>query len=275
MEPYLNFRLSILIVTFNNVSEIKDLLDDLSTHFPGGPVVVIDNASHDGTPELIARDFPNVNLVRNSQNVGYARAVNQGSRLCTTPYIFLLNPDIHITDPSVFSEALRCLENDPNIAACAPLQFQKTVSGQPHLNFTWSYYGRHAFRLFLAYKYKRQVIEDYPIRVSFLNAGCLFLRKRIFEGVGRFNEKYFLYGEEPDLFLKFKRYGYECRLLPAVSVFHYRERSIQKVKPLKLVKFKLAGMWNILDAIVRGWTDILKDRLQKQIALSNINSPKQ
>lgn len=256
-----------LIVTYNSADHIIDLLADLSIHAPNSQVIVVDNASTDGTAKLIARQFPKVNLVKNRQNVGYARAVNKGAALCSTPYIFLLNPDIRISSPAIFNESCELMENQPQLAACGPLQFQEGKRGL-RLNLTWSYYSKEAMKLFLSYLFKRPVRSKAPIRVRFLNAGCLFLRRESFERVGRLNQKYFLYGEEPDLFLKFLRYRYECLLLPSVSVIHYREQSIKKVQLPDLLRIRFMALYNVTDALIRGWSKILRDRLYQRPRIS-------
>jgi len=250
-----------VIVTFNNRADIAGLLTDLRTHAPGSPTVLVDNASPDDTAGLVRADFPEVHLVRNDSNVGYARAVNQGFGLAETPYVFLLNPDIRIRTRAVFQALRECLDADAGIAVAGPLQF-KEGGGRPHLNFTWSYWTPRAFRIYLAHLAGRAPEATVPVKVSFLNAGCLFIRRTAFDAVGRLNEKYFLYGEEPDLFFKLLRFGYECRLVTAVSVTHAREQSLRSVPSIKRLLFKAAGVRNIADAVIRGLANLTMDRLR-------------
>jgi GT2 family glycosyltransferase len=88
----------------------------------------------------------------------------------------------------------------------------------------------------------------------------LFIRRSAFEQVGKLNEKYFLYGEEPDLFLKFRRYGFECYLLPHLAVTHYRERSLMTKPALQRLQIRFHAVWNVADAFITGWTRIILDR---------------
>ncbi len=249
-----------LIVTYNSLPDVSGLLTDLRLHASGAPTVAIDNASLDGTAAAIGNQFPEVRLVSNPVNIGYARAVNQGFDLCESDYVFLLNPDIRIGSSQVFLELDRCLATSPRVAAAAPLQF-KSDGPSKRLNFTWSYWSRHAFALYLSHLLGRPSDSATPIPVRFLNAGCLFLRRAAFSRVGGFNETYFLYGEEPDLFFKFWRHGYECRLLPAVSVIHGREQSLQTVPLVSRLGLRLRGGLNIIDAVFRGLSNLLLDRL--------------
>jgi N-acetylglucosaminyl-diphospho-decaprenol L-rhamnosyltransferase len=249
-----------VIVTFNNRSDIAGLLADLRQHAPGSRTVLVDNASPDETANLVQSEFPEVHLVRNDVNVGYARAVNQGFALADTPYVFLLNPDIRVESAAVFSALRECLDDNAAIAVAGPLQF-KDGGRRQHLNFTWSYWTPQAFRIYLAYLLGRAADHSGSVRVSFLNAGCLFIRRSAFDTVGRLNEKYFLYGEEPDLFFKLMRFGYECRLVPGASVTHTREQSLRSVPSLRRLMFKAAGVRNIADAVIRGLANLTADRL--------------
>ena len=249
-----------LIVTYNSLPDVMDLLADLRLHAPASRTVVVDNASPDGTAASIRLGFPEVHLVSNATNVGYARAVNQGFALSDSDYVFLLNPDIRIASPQCFSDLQHCLVTSPQVAAAAPLQF-KSGAGHPQLNFTWSYWGPAGLGLYLSHLLGRPRRLTSPIPVRFLNAGCLFLRRSAFNLVGRLNEKYFLYGEEPDLFLKFWRHGFGCRLLPYTSVIHHRERSLQTVPFVSRLSFRLQGGLNIADAVLRGFSNLFLDRL--------------
>jgi N-acetylglucosaminyl-diphospho-decaprenol L-rhamnosyltransferase len=248
-----------LIVTYNSGNEILNLLDDLHSYASDRNVIVIDNASSDETVTVLQEHFPQIQLIQNSTNVGYAKAVNQGFDLCNTEYVLLLNPDIRIDSPRLFTEMEKCLKVSRQIAAVAPLQF-KNEGGNQYLNFTWSYMTRNTFKLYVSFLLQDKQGSTNPIPVTFLNAGCLLIRRSAFEHVGRLNEKYFLYGEEPDLFLKFKRYGFDCYLLSHVAVTHYRERSLMTRPLLQRLQIRLQAAWNVIDALINGWASILLHR---------------
>lgn len=249
-----------LIVTYNSLVEIGDLLTDLALNVPDNPVVVIDNSSQDGSADLISSQFSSVHLVRNQENIGFSRAVNQGVLLCQTPYILLLNPDIRIPDAEVIADLLTCITSHENIALVAPLQFMEGVQGR-HLNFTWSYFSWSGIKFYWQYRVNHKQPISNSMKVPYLNAGCLMLRREVFIRVGMFNEKYFLYGEEPDLCLKMMRYHYECHVLLNASIIHYRERSIARLQHMKRMLVRLRGVVNILHALICGWGCICKDNL--------------
>ena len=248
---------SILIVTFNNQTCILDLLDDIysvdSEYLKR--TTIIDNNSSDATAAVIQQQYPQVNLIQNPKNIGYGSAVNQGSRLLDTPFFFLLNPDLRV--PKVFFEDMLALTNLERLAAAGPIQY-KIRRKKLFLNFTWSFLKPESFLLFLKKKVQPEKRFSKPIRVSFLNAGCLLLNKTAFEEVGGFDEKYFLYGEEPDLFLKYKAYKYHCYLHPGVEVNHLRDQSMHSLPFLTYLKYRLLAVRNILDALIRGYFRVLQ-----------------
>jgi GT2 family glycosyltransferase len=254
-----------LIITYNSADEIANLLNDLRRLAPSNHsrVIVIDNLSQDGTAGLIAQKFPEVRLVENRQNVGFARAVNQGFELCETEYVFLLNPDMRLVQPDFHSAMLACMQASPKIAAVGPLQFNNT-GPRRRLSFNWSYYSARTLAVYLSYLFGREPKSREPLPTGFLNCGCLLLRKSIFLQVGKLNEKYFLYGEEPDLFLKFKRWEYEARLHPGVEVVHYRDRSLNTLPAAKRLLRRLQALGNIGDALFRGYSRIVLGRLHRQ-----------
>jgi N-acetylglucosaminyl-diphospho-decaprenol L-rhamnosyltransferase len=265
MEPQTDTsQYSSIIVTYNSENEIGGLLDDLTARRNPQPVIVVDNASRDGTVSLIRQHYPQVTLVENRTDIGYASAVNQAFRLCDTEYFFLLNPDIRLPYDLVDAEMLAAIKNCPNVAAVAPLQFKDTDQKR-HLTLTWSYWTPRAFTLFLAAFLQLDPPSHGPIPVTYLNAGCLFIRSSAFRKVGMFNEKYFLYGEEPDLFLKFKRSGFSSLLLPDAYVIHQRESSMKSLASKEYLAVKVQGSANILDALVNGWINILRDTLSTKL----------
>src|SRR5450755_2632147 len=93
-------RLSIVIVTWNAKKYVAECLDSLQAYSndPGVEIIVVDNASSDGTPELVRDSYAGVTLMRNEENLGFAKANNEGIRKSTGEYIFLINSDVHVLD---------------------------------------------------------------------------------------------------------------------------------------------------------------------------------
>lgn len=259
MHPDAKF--STLIVTYNNSLNIIPLLTDIYTQAPPpiNQIIVVDNASEDRTVPLVRSRFPNLTLISNRDNFGFSKAVNQGFELCNTEYFFLINPDIRITDPNFFSGLIDCMDKSSSIAAIGPIQFKESRD-QLSLNFTWSYLNPQGFRLFLLYQLKGSIPVTEPIDVPFLNAGCLLVRSSAFNQIGMLNERYFLYGEEPDLFLKLKAHDFTCHLIPNIRVIHFREHSFQTLSRKSQILLKLSAISNISHALLCGSFRILRKK---------------
>jgi N-acetylglucosaminyl-diphospho-decaprenol L-rhamnosyltransferase len=249
-----------IIVTYNSAGTIANLLSDLHSACPNGLVMVIDNASTDQTIDIVNSQYPQVQLVRNAQNLGYARAVNQGVERCNTDYVFILNPDIRIQSPRVITKMVKRLDGSPITGVTGPLQY-KMKNGRKHLNFNCTYLGWRAFRGYLYYQRHHQWPSHKPLRVPLLNAGCIMIRRSAFIQIGGINPKYFLYGEDPDLGLKLHLYGYECWLLPSISVIHYREGSFRTLTAKQRWQIRWQAIGNISHAFLMGWLRILFNKM--------------
>lgn len=259
-----DYAFSILIVTFNNAACILDLLGDIQAINPDylDSTIIIDNYSSDTTTTLIQHQFPRTQLVTNPVNIGFGSAVNQGVRMIETPFFFSLNPDIRL--PGNFFDAMMQTVHSNQIAAVGPLQ-QKVGRKKTYLNFCWSFLKLECFKVYLRKLIDPAAKYSNPIEVTYLNAGCLLINRSVFEKVGGFNQKYFLYGEEPDIFLKFKLYNYQCFLQPGVEIIHLRDQSMHTLPFTTHQKYRLNSVRNIADALVRGYFRILQSRLQKQL----------
>lgn len=249
-----------VVVTFNNAGEIGGLLGDLRALAPRCRVVVVDNASRDGTADEVRR-FGGVRLIRNRRNVGFARAANQAVAEVDAEHVFVLNPDLRIPERAFFERLAACLATDPRVAAAGPLQLQER-SGRRRLNFTWSYWSRRGLALFAAHRLGIGRRPHQPFRTLFLNCGCLLVRRSAWARIGGLDERYFLYGEEPDLAFKLLRHGYECRLHPGVAVLHRRESSLRSLARRRRLALKARAAVNIADALARGCWRLLGDRLR-------------
>jgi N-acetylglucosaminyl-diphospho-decaprenol L-rhamnosyltransferase len=249
-------KLTILIVSYNSAATIADLLSDLRMVCSNKQVIVIDNASMDQTIDIVRGNFPEVQLVRNRQNLGYARAINLGVELSSTPYVFILNPDMRIQSHSVISVMEKFLDDFPTTGATGPIQYMSENEGN-RLNFICSYLGWKAFRGYLYFQRYHTWPSQEPIRVPLLNAGCIMIRRSAFVQIGGINPKYFLYGEDPDLSLKLRHHGYECWLLPSVAVIHYRESSMRTLNTKQLWHVRWQAIGNISHAFLTGWWRML------------------
>jgi GT2 family glycosyltransferase len=224
--------LSIIIVNWNVKDILKDCLESIRKNVSGiaYEVVIVDNNSADGSIEMIEKEYPEVLLIRNRQNLGYARANNQGIMKAKGKYVLILNPDT-IVLPETVEKMYRFLEENPGVGACGP-----SILDTNHRPFSpmiydptlWELFGKDSFlRKFFpklsSPRYpqpkKRKDVE----RLS----GCCFLSSReALKTVGLFDERIFLFYEEADLFFRLRRMGWAVYYLPELSIVHLHGKSV-------------------------------------------------
>jgi N-acetylglucosaminyl-diphospho-decaprenol L-rhamnosyltransferase len=172
-------------------------------------VVIVDNASNDGTANALSMQLPHARIIRNEANLGFGPANNQGMAVISTPYALLLNPDCDISIEAV-ERLLTTAAAFPSAAIVAPQGWHDQDTPQP------SY--RHAF-------YERRAAQAYRIpdgtcSAKWLHGCCLLVKTDAFRRFGGFDERFFLYYEDDDLCLRALQAGYDCLLEPRAQVLH-------------------------------------------------------
>lgn len=240
--------LSIIIVNWNTRALLANCLASLATEQPAVAglsdnlpsrqlaieVVVVDNGSTDGSVAMLRQQFPDIRLVENAANVGFARANNQAIRQCRGRYVLLLNSDTEV-HPGVLEAMVDWLDARSEAGACGP-QLLNTdgthqISCQPMLT-PW----REFWRLMFLEQLRRQASYNFsqwdlqtPYEVEVLKGACLMLRREALEQVGLLDEQYFMYTEEVDLCYRLRQAGWRLYWLPQVRVTHYGEGSSRQV----------------------------------------------
>jgi hypothetical protein len=229
-------RVTAVIVSYNTRGELRGCLASLRAH-AGMPVlvIVVDNASADGSADMIAQEFPEARLVRNRENVGFSRANNQGLREAATPYVLVLNSDAELT-AGALAALVAQLDARPRLGAVGPRTLSADgtvqVSFGPALTPLAEWRQR---RLVLGVKARHPealrkavamaAVEREPDWVS---GSCLLARREALDAVGGFDEGFFLYEEDVDLCLRLRRAGWSILYTPAAEVIHHLGRSMQR-----------------------------------------------
>jgi GT2 family glycosyltransferase len=226
--------LQIVIVSWNARDDLERCLRSLDEAPPAIPheIVVVDNASSDGSAEMVAVRFPSVRLLRNADNVGFARANNLALRQGAADLALLLNPDT-LVPPGAVDTLVGRLTAHAGAAAAGPRIVDG--SGAPELSF-----GRMPGPLFearrkaLAFLYGRGLVgTDALVRrmtahereVDWVSGACLLVRRRCAEAVGLLDERYQLYWEDVDFCAALRARGWTILFTPAASITHLRGRS--------------------------------------------------
>ena len=206
--------LSIIITNINNKKILIGCLDSIfkNTHKLSLEVIVSDNGSADGTQEMIKSNFPQVVLIENKENLGFAKANNKGLKIAKGKYLCLLNNDTIVYGPA-FSTMVNFMENSPKeIGCCAPTL----------LNVDGTY--QHQGGLFQ----KKFWLSKTPIKISFAIGACLLFRREVLEKIGYLDENLFFYNDDLDYCIRIKKAGYKIYFVPDAKIMHYGGYSTKK-----------------------------------------------
>jgi hypothetical protein len=228
--------ISIIIVNWNT----EDLLRQCLNSIFACPIErtievwVIDNGSVDDSNQMVKEYFPQVKLIENEKNLGFARANNQALRLSSGEFVLLLNPDT-IVKPNSIEKLVKFLESTPKAGGAGSRllnpdgTLQESAYPQPtlfrefwrmsHLD-NWVHSAR--------YPIDRWSL-DQPIKVDVLMGACLLIRREALDVVGFFDEEYFIYSEEVDLCTRLNHAGWDLYWVPNAEVIHYGGQSTQQV----------------------------------------------
>lgn len=238
--------ISVVIVSFNTQSELLRCLDSLAGNVSLPlEVIVVDNASQDGTVEALHRHQSRVRLITNDENTGFARACNQGLRAARAPLVLILNSDTEVR-PGAVEALAQTLERDPHAALAGPrtLNSDGTLQASfgPPLTLMGEWQQRRLMRGLRARR--PEALHDLERawrgerEPAWISGSCMLARRGALEEVGLFDEGYFLYEEDVDLCLRLKRAGWRMVLEPAAEVIHHLGRSTQKAPRLASLEYQ-------------------------------------
>lgn len=242
-----------MICTYRSRDDVADVLRScLASGLPQSQLTVVDNGSDDGTADLVAERFPATRLVRLERNLGFGAANNLAARGLPGGALLLLNPDAVLIDDAL-AAMLRALAADPLRAVISPRidrpdgsldQACRRTFPRPLIAF-WRLGGlsrlRPASRRFGAYNLSYLPV-DQPAEIDSGSGACLLVRRDVWDRVGGFDQRFFMYGEDLDLCWRIRDLGFKVWYEPAARVVHRKGRSSrQDVAPM-LVAFHVS-MW--------------------------------
>jgi N-acetylglucosaminyl-diphospho-decaprenol L-rhamnosyltransferase len=239
-------RLSIVIVSWNTRALLEKCLSSIEREMSGaaavsssqgGPeveVVVVDNASTDGSAQMVRDRFPRVRLIVNAENAGFARANNQAIREGNGEHVLLLNPDTEVKDDAL-EVLVRFMDEHPGVGAAGArlLNPDGTLQHSCHpmptlLRELWRMLHLDVLRPLARYPMDGWPV-DVPRPVDVTQGACLIVRRSALDRVGLLDEDYFIYSEEVDLCYRLKQDGWLIYWVPEAAVIHHGGQSTGQI----------------------------------------------
>jgi GT2 family glycosyltransferase len=243
--------LSIIVVTYNSGSCISKCLASIWTYANGisYEVIVVDNNSIDGTPQLVS-EFSEVKLIRNDVNEGFAAANNRALKTAVGKNVLILNPDMVLSEKTKLVQAMNYLQISPKVGLVSLKLLYENGKVQESARkfpsaFTFLIRGLKLGKFFYRFSFYRSKFfdagaEQGPVEVDWVIGAFMLTSKEKMEKVGGFDNKYFMYYEDADLCLRYRKRGYKIVYLPYLSAIHsYQRESAKPVfSKLKWIHFK-------------------------------------
>jgi GT2 family glycosyltransferase len=261
----IHMDLSIVIVSWNVKDKLKDNLSRLFLSETGFQfeVFVVDNASHDGTAEMVKAEFPQVKLIVNQQNLGFSAANSQALRLAQGEFVLLLNPDMKPLKSTVDNiiHWMR-LNHSASAAGCRLLDEKgwvvrhvrrfPTALNQLAIILKLPYFFPHIIDKYLG----KDFDYDYPSTVDTVRGGFLMIRREVFKSIlsdyryekGEFlDERFFVWFEDVDFCRTLKEYGKELWYTPAASCIDLVGQSFKQLSRVKAQRLFKDSMLKYFD----------------------------
>jgi len=235
--------LSIVIVSWNVRELLTGCLTSVHRSLDGSgveyEVLVVDNASSDGSPETVSARFPQARLIANNKNLGFAAANNQALPLTKGQFVVLLNPDTVVIGDAL-CVLLEFMVQTPAAGMCGPRLTYEDGTFQ-HSAFRFPSLAQTLFDLFplhprlqesrLNGRYPRSLYRaGQPFCIDHPLGACMVVPRKVVGQVGSLDEQFFMYCEEVDWAMCIKRAGWQIYCVPAAEVVHYGARSTRQFR---------------------------------------------
>lgn len=256
--------LSIIIVSFNTKKLLKDCLESIFERTLGisFEVIIVDNNSSDGSPEMIKKEHSQVTLIRNKANLGFGKANNQGAREAKGKYLLFLNPDTLLIDNPI-NKIIDFVKKNEKIDICGCKLLNKDKTLQPSVGFFpnlprvffWMFFIDDIpviRNLIKPYHQKMASFYQKEREVDWVTGAFLVIKREVFDKIGGFDEQFFMYEEEVDLCFLAKKGGSRAFYTPVGQVIHLKGgQSVEGFQRAVLLEFQ--GLINFFKKHKPSW----------------------
>ncbi len=233
-------KLSVVIVNYNVAAFLEQALASAQKAMRNidGEIFVVDNNSADNSVAMVRSKFPDVHLIENHDNVGFARANNQAIRISKGEYVLLLNPDT-VVEEDTFEKCIAFMDAHPQGGGLGVKMVDGNGRFLPESKRGIPYPSSAFYKLFGLSKlfpkstkfgayHATYIGEDETAEVEVLSGAFMLLRKDALDKVGLLDEDYFMYGEDIDLSYRILKGGYKNYYFPETRIIHYKGESTKK-----------------------------------------------
>ena len=230
-------KIAVVILNWNGKYLLKEFLPSVIAHSKEATIYVADNASSDGSVEFLKRKFPDVQVIQNKDNLGYAGGYNLALKSVKEPLFILLNSDVEVTK-NWLEPIISVFENEPETAAIQPkiLDYKKK-SHFEYAGAAGGYMDKFGYP-FCRGRIFQQLEEDYgqyndDQYIFWASGACLAIRAEAFNEMGGLDEDFFAHQEEIDLCWRLLNQGHKIKYVAGSSVFHVGGATLQEMNPKK------------------------------------------
>jgi len=239
-------KVSIIIVNYRVPKLLKACLESIEQKVKAKyEVIVTDNASGDGSVEMIRDEFPWVKLIANPTNDGFAAGNNLALPHATGEYVFYLNPDAEVIDDAV-DVLIDYLDRHTDVGLVAPKLINTDGSLQKSVHKYYSFMDTLIDNRLFPYVFKhakwfQQInyafwAHDEERDVDWAKGAALMVRKSILDEIGAFDEQFWIYGEEIDLCYRIKHSGWKVRFYPGAVIRHHEKQSSRQHSTIMFIQ---------------------------------------
>lgn len=220
----MNDLVSIIIVNWNGRKYLDECITSLFNQSCNNRIILVDNASTDGSVEYVMEKFPHVEIIQNKANLGFAKAINIGIRAADTELIALFNQDA-VAEREWLSLLVKAVKNSPKAAASGGKIYH--YGSDKNIASTWCKIDPYTAAAW-------DFTDDEPAsEVDYLPGCAMLIKKEVIDEIGYLDEGYFMYFDETDFCARMIRAGYDLLYVPEAVIWHVVAGSITESRKMQ------------------------------------------
>ncbi len=230
-------KVAVVILNWNGKFFLEKFLPKVISCSQNTQIIVADNCSTDDSIEFVSTQYPNIQIIKNPSNNGFAKGYNQALKQIEAEYYILLNSDVEVTENWI-SPIIQLMEKDKDIAACQPKILDYNSPHQfEYAGACGGFIDKYAYpfcrgRIFNVIEEDKHQYDEIT-EVFWATGACMFVKAEAFWQVNGFDDDYFAHMEEIDLCWRLKRKGLKLFCIPQSQVFHVGGGTLHKSNPRK------------------------------------------